>query len=95
MRDKSAAERETFFFTDDDLGYEAWMGVPSLPTFDWSSERLPVLAARAAHRPVRIPLAARSAVPVYGGAETALSDDGTVTLPADGPALHIWRLTWR
>ncbi|MEU7986290.1 hypothetical protein AB0B56_15615 [Streptosporangium canum] len=58
-----------------------------------AGERLLVLAARAAHRSVRLPLAARSAVPVYGGAETVLSDDGTVTLPADGPALHIWRLT--
>ncbi|MEU0486176.1 glycoside hydrolase family 13 protein, partial [Streptosporangium sp. NPDC006013] len=40
LRDKGAAEREMFFFTDDDLGYEAWMGVPSLPKLDWSSERL-------------------------------------------------------
>ncbi|GAA3446154.1 alpha-amylase family glycosyl hydrolase [Planomonospora venezuelensis] len=40
LKDKDAPEREMFFFTDGDLGYEAWMGVPSLPKLDWSSERL-------------------------------------------------------
>ncbi|WP_433360286.1 alpha-amylase family glycosyl hydrolase [Streptosporangium sp. CA-115845] len=56
-----------------------------------AGERLLILAARAAHRPVRLPLGARC-LPVYGDAELSPEADGTVTLPADGPAFHIWRL---
>ena len=57
-------------------------------------ERLLVLAARADHAPVRLPTALLGA----GGLETLYGDDATVTggeatLPGDGPAFHVWRLT--
>ncbi|MEX1357926.1 MAG: alpha-amylase family glycosyl hydrolase, partial [Gaiellaceae bacterium] len=34
--------REPFYYFDDDLpyGYEAWLGIPSLPKLDWGSPRL-------------------------------------------------------
>jgi alpha-glucosidase len=56
-------------------------------------ERLLCLAARADHEPVRIPLSALGC----RGLETILGGDascaaGTATLPADGPAFHIWRI---
>ncbi|MGW9629506.1 glycoside hydrolase family 13 protein [Agromyces sp. NPDC055520] len=40
--DPAAPEREFYFFNDgpDGPGYESWLGVPSLPKFDWSSEEL-------------------------------------------------------
>ncbi|PWC03667.1 glycoside hydrolase family 13 protein [Agromyces badenianii] len=38
----SAPERDFYFFRDeaDGGGYESWLGVPSLPKFDWSSAEL-------------------------------------------------------
>ncbi len=56
-------------------------------------ERLLCLAARADHDPIRLPLGAlgcRALDPVLGG--DALSAAGIATLPADGPAFHVWRL---
>jgi alpha-glucosidase len=56
-------------------------------------ERLLCLAARADHDPIRLPLEAlgcRALDPVLGG--DALCAAGIATLPADGPAFHIWRL---
>ena len=56
-------------------------------------ERLLCLAARADHDPIRLPLEAlgcRTLDPVLGG--DALCAAGIATLPADGPAFHIWRL---
>ncbi|MET4156655.1 glycoside hydrolase family 13 protein [Agromyces sp. PvR057] len=40
--DPAASEREFYFFRDeaDGGGYESWLGVPSLPKFDWSSAEL-------------------------------------------------------
>ena len=56
-------------------------------------ERLLCLAARADHDPIRLPLEAlgcRALDPVLGG--DALCAAGIATLPADGPAFHVWRL---
>ena len=56
-------------------------------------ERLLCLAARADHEPVRLPLEAlgcRALDSVLGG--DALCAAGIATLPADGPAFHVWRL---
>jgi alpha-glucosidase len=38
LADPEAPERSFYYFTDD--GYESWLGVPSLPKFDWSSAEL-------------------------------------------------------
>ncbi|SFR69195.1 alpha-glucosidase [Agromyces sp. CF514] len=40
--DDTAHERSFYFFDGDgaDAGYESWLGVPSLPKFDWSSTEL-------------------------------------------------------
>lgn len=42
--DPSAPERAFYYFRDevdgDGGGYESWLGVPSLPKFDWSSDEL-------------------------------------------------------
>ncbi|MBD0347936.1 MAG: glycoside hydrolase family 13 protein [Thermoleophilia bacterium] len=56
-------------------------------------ERLLCLASRAPHEPVRLPLQALGcrALETLEGAE-AHAADGLVTLPADGPAFHIWRI---
>ncbi|HWH06604.1 MAG TPA: DUF3459 domain-containing protein, partial [Gaiellaceae bacterium] len=57
-------------------------------------ERLLLLAARAPHEPVRLPLAAlgcRELETLYGA--DAVCADGTALLPADGPAFHAWRLS--
>ncbi|GAB3189352.1 glycoside hydrolase family 13 protein [Nesterenkonia suensis] len=50
LADPESPEREYYYFADDEaeesdaagegLGYEAWLGVPSLPKFDWSSQQL-------------------------------------------------------
>jgi alpha-glucosidase len=56
-------------------------------------ERLLCLAARSDHEPVRLPLAevgASGAETLYGGEAEARG--GELTLPADGPAFHVWRL---
>jgi alpha-glucosidase len=56
-------------------------------------ERLLCLAARADHDPIRLPLEAlgcRALDPVLGG--DALCAAGIATLPADGPAFHVWRI---
>jgi alpha-glucosidase len=58
------------------------------------SERLLCLAARDDHAPIRLPLAAldtRELEPLVGSGEATVAD-GSVTLPADGPAFHVWRL---
>ena len=54
------------------------------------SERLLVLAVRAPHEPIRLALEARELEPLLGGER--LAADGTVELPADGPAFHVWRI---
>ena len=57
-------------------------------------ERLLCLAARAAHDPVRLPLAAldcRALETIHGDDATCAA--GFATLPADGPAFHVWRLS--
>ncbi|GAA0944071.1 maltodextrin glucosidase [Actinocorallia libanotica] len=60
-------------------------------TRERAGDRLLVMAARAAHTPVRIRLGTE-AQPVYGGAHPLLpASDGLTTLPCDGPAFHIWR----
>ncbi|RXZ49583.1 glycoside hydrolase family 13 protein [Agromyces fucosus] len=40
--DAETPERQFYFFRDeaDGGGYESWLGVPSLPKFDWSSDEL-------------------------------------------------------
>jgi len=56
-------------------------------------ERLLCFAARAAHQPVRLPLAELGAAgveTVYGGDAEREGDE--LVLPDDGPAFHIWRL---
>ena len=56
-------------------------------------ERLLCLAARAPHTPVRIPLdslGGRSLETLLGGDAAAAGN--IATLPADGPAFHIWRI---
>lgn len=59
-------------------------------------ERLLVLAARAPHEPVRVPAPALGlrdeAEHLTGGPALRPGRDGTVTLPSDGPALHVWEL---
>jgi alpha-glucosidase len=54
------------------------------------SERLLVLAARAAHEPIRLALDARELEPLLGGERVVV--DGTAELPGDGPAFHVWRV---
>jgi alpha-glucosidase len=56
-------------------------------------ERLLCLAARAGHDAIRLSLEAlggRTLEPVLGG--DAVCAAGTATLPADGPAFHVWRI---
>ena len=56
-------------------------------------ERLLCLAVRAATDDVTLPLAAlgcSTLEPLHGG--EARIADGTVVLPGDGPAFHVWRL---
>ena len=58
-----------------------------------ADERVLCLAARSAHEPIRLSLAALGC----GGLETLYGGDvtvagGEVTLPGDGPAFHLWRL---
>ena len=54
------------------------------------TERLLVLAARASHTPIVLPLDARELEPLLGGETVAV--DGTAELPGDGPAFHVWRV---
>jgi alpha-glucosidase len=54
------------------------------------SERLLVLAARAPHESVRLALDARELEPLLGG--EAVTVNGIVELPGDGPAFHVWRV---
>jgi alpha-glucosidase len=57
-------------------------------------ERILLLASRAGHAPVRLPLVlldARALEPLYGGADAQV-EGGDVVLPADGPSFHAWRL---
>ncbi len=59
-----------------------------------ADERLLCLAARSAHPPVRLPLGAlgaRELEPLEGG--EAGVGGGVVTLPGEGPAFSIWRLS--
>ncbi len=56
-------------------------------------ERLLCLASRSSHPPISLSLAAlacSSLEPLYGG--EAVCAGGSATLPADGPAFHVWRL---
>jgi len=57
------------------------------------NERLLCLASRAAHAPLRVPLAALgcTALESLHGAEADVAG-GEATLPGDGPAFHVWRL---
>jgi alpha-glucosidase len=60
-------------------------------------QRLLVLAARAEHRPVRLPAGALGlageAPNLYGSAEVLRPDpDDFVTLPGDGPTFQVWQL---
>ncbi|HEX6872292.1 MAG TPA: glycoside hydrolase family 13 protein, partial [Micromonosporaceae bacterium] len=58
-----------------------------------ATERMLVLARRAAGGPVRLAgLDAANLTNVYGGAEVSLGPGGSVELPGDGPTLQIWRL---
>jgi alpha-glucosidase len=58
------------------------------------TERVLVLARRAAGAPVRVAgVHARGAENVYGGAALATDPDGSVRLPGDGPTTQIWRLS--
>ena len=53
-----------------------------------------LLAARAEHEPVRLPLAdlgARELTTLHG--VDAQLAEGAAALPAQGPAFHVWRLT--
>jgi alpha-glucosidase len=56
-------------------------------------ERLLCLGARADHDPIRLPLAAlgcRELEALYGDDATVAA--GRVSLPAEGPSFHVWRL---
>ena len=60
-------------------------------------QRLLVLAARAGHRPLRLPTGALGLVGeapnLYGNADPLRPDpDGSVTLPGDGPTFQLWQL---
>ena len=60
-------------------------------------ERVLVHAARSAHEPVVLDAGALGVgtSPVdalFGDHQLVVGDDGCVTLPADGPAAHVWRL---
>ena len=59
-----------------------------------ADERLLCLAARSAHEPIRLPLAALGCArrwrPCTAG--TRRSTGGEAVLPGDGPAFHVWRL---
>jgi alpha-glucosidase len=62
------------------------------------TERVLVHAARASHPSVRLPASAlalsegREAEPLTGGSPALRADGAHVSLPADGPAFHAWRL---
>lgn len=58
-------------------------------------ERVLVHAARAAHAPVRLPVAVvgRALTGLAGTADVQAGADGEVTLPALGPAFGLWRLS--
>lgn len=61
---------------------------------EMEDERLLCLAARSSHDPVRLPLAALGCTALeslYGGGAALGPDEAT--LPGDGPAFHVWRLT--
>ena len=58
-----------------------------------ADERVLCLAARSAHEPIRLPLAALGCSgleTLYGGDVTVAG--GEAVLPGDGPAFHLWRL---
>lgn len=57
------------------------------------AERLLCLASRAAHDPISIPLAQLGAAELepLTGAEAEVAA-GSVALPAEGPAFHVWRI---
>lgn len=38
--DRTAPEANYYYWTDDELGYEAWLGVPSLPKLNYNSSEL-------------------------------------------------------
>jgi alpha-glucosidase len=59
------------------------------------TETVLVHAARAAHAPVRVPVAVvgRELAGLAGSADLRADADGMVTLPAGGPAFGMWRLS--
>src|SRR5262249_49475908 len=58
-----------------------------------ASERLLVLARRSAGASTNVAsVGAVAAENIYGGARAACAPDGSVTLPGDGPRVHIWRV---
>ncbi|MEM8904321.1 MAG: glycoside hydrolase family 13 protein [Actinomycetota bacterium] len=58
-----------------------------------ADDRLLVLAARAPHRPVRLPIGPLGAGSLEGlVGDDVVPVDGLVELPGDGPAFHVWRL---
>jgi alpha-glucosidase len=58
-------------------------------------ETILVHAARADHPPVRLPpaVAGTDLVGLAGTADRRPDADGLITLPADGPAFGMWRLS--
>ena len=73
-----------------------WVGDDALVFLrEAPGETVLVHAARADHTPIRIPVAVVGSQ-LVGLAETAdlaADADGMITLPAQGPAFGIWRLT--
>jgi alpha-glucosidase len=74
---------------------EAQVGADAIAYLrEHEGERLLCLAARAEHDPVRLSLVAlgcSALEPVYGGDASVAA--GVATLPGDGPAFHVWRLS--
>jgi alpha-glucosidase len=58
-------------------------------------ETVLVHAARASHTPIRIPATVVGAelMGLAGAADLQAGADGMITLPADGPAFGLWRLS--
>jgi alpha-glucosidase len=58
-----------------------------------SDERVLVCARRAQGKPIELTgVVAQTVEVLHGDAPTEVSPDGTLRLPGDGPAVHIWRL---
>jgi len=58
-----------------------------------STERVLVLARRAAGTPLRIGgVDAVDVENLYGGATALCAEDGSIELPGDGPTVQVWQL---